>query len=150
MTRTSIATLVLIALMAGSAPAASQIKPSIKQTATSISQTPDLDTPGQAQEPASKHGFGAMVHLGFDAEGDADSLDCKKGCQGSLDLDDEDLESLGGITMFYEYSLSEQLRLGARLALTSAEGDESKQEMGIADLGIWGRYSFNVQKALSL
>lgn len=98
-----------------------------------------LPAAAHAQQPS----FSVQGVLGFNAELEGDKAEVKT-AQGSQkqDLDDEDLESNLGLLATVDFPVRPKIRLGARLAYITAEGDDSEADITTIDIGGYGRYMF--------
>ncbi|MFN3197186.1 MAG: outer membrane protein [Bradymonadia bacterium] len=97
-----------------------------------------LALPGLAE--ARKFTFGVGGLLGFNGDLDVDEVKIEgNGNRGT----DDDIESIRGIVAFAETPLNQpNLRVGARLAYITSEGDDSDSDITTIDVGAQGRYLF--------
>lgn len=93
------------------------------------------------------NGLEAELLLGVNGEVEADQISCQAGCSGSQALSDEDLEKNFGVAATYERAVKPQLRVGARASYVTGQGDDSDQDLSMANLGGWVRYLIPAGKA---
>ena len=73
--------------------------------------------------------------IGTSGETEADELECKKGCTGSRELDDEDLEAMKGVAFTYGIQMSPNFFVGPRIGYMMGETEDTEQKLTIYDIG---------------
>src|SRR5690349_15549835 len=90
-----------------------------------------------ASEALAAGGLGLHLNLGFAGEGEADEISSD---QGSIQLDDEDLEGMYGAGVWLDYEVIPSLYVGGRLNFNTAEGEDTEVSSNTIDIAPFVRY----------